>query len=170
MNNEKGISIIEIMIAMTILAVALLAMMSMFQIGIKQTVVSGNITVATQLANDKMEEIRSLPFYVEYVSDTGNQDIDDFYYPENYNNQGYDAQDSTTYVQEPDSNFPNYERYVNIQYVDSGINPINVDSGFKPRDLNYTPPSNMLRVTVEVIWTTESGVRREHEAVTLIGR
>jgi len=164
--NENGVSIIEIMIAMTILAVALLAMMSMFQVGIKQTVVSGNITVATQLANDKIEEIRNLPFYVVYDSGTGNQDIDDFYYPDNYNNQGYDAQDSTTYLQEDDPNFPNYERYINIQYVDSEIVPV-VVSNFDPKD---PPPSNMLRVTVEVIWTTESGVRREHEAVTLIGR
>ncbi len=156
--NEKGVSIIEIMIAMTILAVALLAMMSMFQIGIKQTVVSGNITVATQLANDKMEEIRNLSY----------ENIDDLYYPSGNDNL------NPTPVEEDDPNFPNYERYISIQYVDSDINPIDVTTeypNFNPRDPDYdTPPSNMLRVTVEVIWTTESGVQREHEAVTLIGK
>ena len=164
MKNEKGVSVIEIMIAMTILAVVLIAMMSMFQVGITQTVLSGDITTATQLANEKIEEIRNLPFYVQYTGTK--QDIDDFYSPAGFNNEDYDAEDSTTYVQEDDPNFPDYERHVNIQYVDSEIVPIAIDS-FDPIN---PPPSSLLKVSVNVIWTTDTGARREHEEMTLIGR
>ncbi len=165
MKNDKGVSIIEIMIAMTILAVVLIAMMSMFQVGITQTVLSGDITTATQLANEKIEEIRNLPFYVQYTGTK--QDIDDFYSPAGFNNEDYDAEDSTTYVQEDDPNFPDYERHVTIQYVDSNIDAIVVGT-FNPND--DEPPSNLLKVSVNVIWTTDTGARREHKEMTLIGR
>jgi|GEM_PF-1860457 len=151
MRNEKGVSIIEVMIAMTILVIALLAMMSMFHVGIRQTSLSGNITTATQLANDKMEEIRNLPY----------ESIDDSYYPPNKDNQNPDS------VSDPDSNFPNYERYVTIQYVDSDISAISVSSAFNPE--SNVPPSNLLKVSVNVIWTTDTGARREHKEMTLIG-
>ena len=148
MNNEKGVSVVEIMIAMTILVVVLIAMMSMFQVGITQTVLSGDITVATQLANEKVEEIRNIPF----------EEIDDLYYNDNQN---------PAPVSDSDLNFPNYERYVTIQYVDSNIDAIVVGT-FNPND--DEPPSNLLKVSVNVIWTTDTGARREHEEMTLIGR
>jgi len=55
----KGVTIIEILIAVFILVVGILGVLSMFPIGTKFTTFSKMASVATQLAQEKTEEIIS---------------------------------------------------------------------------------------------------------------
>lgn len=136
--EEKGISIIEIMIAITILALALLPMMAMFETGISSTTVAGEITIATQLANDRIEEIRNLSF-------------DDVY--SGYNPSTPAAADAVEgYGTIPD--FPRFRRVTVAEYVDENLDPV-------------AGPTDLLRVTVTVYWYFR-GSEKSHSEVTLI--
>ncbi|MDI6891857.1 MAG: prepilin-type N-terminal cleavage/methylation domain-containing protein [Actinomycetota bacterium] len=100
--EEKGISIIEVMIAITILALALLPMMAMFETGISSTTVAGEITIATQLANDRIEEIRNHSFLDVYNT--------------------YKDEVVENYGTIPD--FPRFRRVTVAEYVDENLDPV----------------------------------------------
>ncbi len=102
LEKEKGISIIEVMIAITILALALLPMMATFETGISSTVVASEITTATQLANDRIEEIRNHSFLDVY----------------NTYKDGV-VEDYGTIA-----DFPNFRRVTVAEYVDENLDPV----------------------------------------------
>ncbi|MFQ5950431.1 MAG: type IV pilus modification protein PilV [Nitrospiria bacterium] len=56
--NKNGFSLIEVMIAMIVLSVGLLALVGMFETGMKSLQVGNKRTVASQLAQNKMEALR----------------------------------------------------------------------------------------------------------------
>lgn len=58
--NEQGLSLIEVLAGVTILAVALIPIMVMFSTGISGTMRTTYRNLATNLAQQKMEEIRNL--------------------------------------------------------------------------------------------------------------
>jgi len=58
MRNAKGFSVVEVLIAASILAVALLAIGSLFSTAYSNVGYGGRRTVALALANQKMEELR----------------------------------------------------------------------------------------------------------------
>jgi MSHA pilin protein MshD len=59
LRETKGLTLIEIMLAMTILVIAVIPLMKMLGDTIKGAQTFGEITIATQLAQDLMEEIKS---------------------------------------------------------------------------------------------------------------
>lgn len=62
LRNKKGFSLLEILVAITLLSIGLLGMASL-TIGIIQGNTSGNrVTTATTLAQDKMEDIKRLGY------------------------------------------------------------------------------------------------------------
>ena len=62
LKEERGYSLIEVMVSIMILAIAILPMMSMFDMGLNSATAGSNYDKARALANLKLEEAKSLPF------------------------------------------------------------------------------------------------------------
>lgn len=60
--DQRGLSLIEVLIASAILAVGLLALLSAFPIGYVDVNVSGGQSKATAYAQQMMERLKNLPF------------------------------------------------------------------------------------------------------------
>ena len=58
LHNPKGFTLIEIMVAIGIIAIALLGLVSVTVMVIKGNTLSKTMTTATTLANDKMEQLK----------------------------------------------------------------------------------------------------------------
>jgi len=67
--NNKGFTLIEVLVAMVILSIGLLGTAALITGIIRGNQVSNRITVATTLAQDKMEDIKSFS-YSNAVSET----------------------------------------------------------------------------------------------------
>jgi type IV pilus assembly protein PilV len=62
--RSKGFTLLEMLIAMTILSVALLGMGQMMLVSIRGTSFGNKMTEATTLAQDKMEELRTMDWNI----------------------------------------------------------------------------------------------------------
>ncbi len=62
MSHEKGFTLIEVMIAIFLLAVALLGLAAVTMTVIKGNTLSQTVTTATTLARDKMEELKGMNY------------------------------------------------------------------------------------------------------------
>lgn len=72
--NHHGFTLIEVLIGLVILAIGLLAVAGMQLISIKGNYFSSSLTQATILAQDKMEELKNLPYAnLSSGQDTKNQ-------------------------------------------------------------------------------------------------
>ena len=60
--GELGYSLVEVMAAIMILALAILPMVGMFDAALHAAVLGGNYDRARALANEKLEEVRALPY------------------------------------------------------------------------------------------------------------
>jgi type II secretory pathway pseudopilin PulG len=58
-SKESGLGLLEIILVISILTVGMLTIMRSFRTGIKSSVGSETLSLATQLAEEKMEEIKS---------------------------------------------------------------------------------------------------------------
>ena len=58
--NESGFSLLEVMVAVTLLATSLVALAQLFAISTRSNIASRNTTYAAVLAQQKMEELKSL--------------------------------------------------------------------------------------------------------------
>ncbi len=73
LKNEAGYSLVEVMVAIMILALAILPMVSMFDAGLRAAVLGGNYDSARTFANEKLEETKALSFddaLVRYPEDS----------------------------------------------------------------------------------------------------
>jgi prepilin-type N-terminal cleavage/methylation domain-containing protein len=62
LRNESGYSLVEVMVSIMILAIAIIPMVSMFDAGLRASSLGSNYDKARALANEKLEEIKALPF------------------------------------------------------------------------------------------------------------
>ena len=62
LNDESGYSLVEVMVAITLLAIAIIPMVSMFSTGLRAATQGGDYDKARALANAKMEEVRALRY------------------------------------------------------------------------------------------------------------
>ena len=62
LTNTKGFTLLEVMIAMMVVAIGLLGIAGMMVTSIRGNAASARLTEATNLAQDKIEELRSTPY------------------------------------------------------------------------------------------------------------
>lgn len=62
LKNESGYSLIEVMVAIMILALAIIPMVGMFDAGLRAAVLGSNFDQARALANEKLEDVRALEY------------------------------------------------------------------------------------------------------------
>src|SRR5215210_1675646 len=141
MRGESGYSLVEVMVAIIIMALAILPMMSMFDMGLHSTTEGSKYDKARMLANLKLEQAKNLPFD---SLDDAIQDVKDNF-PEDagtvttYNAGYYESGPKT----EP--GFPTSMTYVvEKQYMQQP--PVIPDSASKP----WVPetsdtPTNLIR-------------------------
>jgi prepilin-type N-terminal cleavage/methylation domain-containing protein len=60
--GESGYSMVEVMAAIVILALAILPMVGMFDTALRAVILGGNYDKARALANEKLEEVLALPY------------------------------------------------------------------------------------------------------------
>jgi Tfp pilus assembly protein PilV len=61
MRSERGVSLIEAMIATTMLATALVTLAQLVSTAVSSNIAAGKVTAAVVLASQKLEELRSAP-------------------------------------------------------------------------------------------------------------
>jgi prepilin-type N-terminal cleavage/methylation domain-containing protein len=155
LKGESGYSLIEVMVAIMIMTIAILPMMSMFDMGLHSTTEGSKYDKARMLANLKMEQAKDLPFD---SLDGTIQDVE-HNYPEDAGtvtayNAGYYQSGPKT---EP--GFPTFEYVIEKQYMVQPCSPDDPDALDQPCNaaLDWTPdtsdtPTNLIRVTVTVQW------------------
>jgi prepilin-type N-terminal cleavage/methylation domain-containing protein len=62
LKGESGYSLVEVMVAIMILAIAIIPMVSMFDAGLRAAALVGNYDRGRAIAVEELEEIRALPF------------------------------------------------------------------------------------------------------------
>lgn len=60
--SESGYSLVEVLVAILILSIAIIPMVGMFDAGLRAAVLGGNYDKGRALANEKLEEIKALPY------------------------------------------------------------------------------------------------------------
>lgn len=60
--DQSGYSLVEVMVAIMLLAIAIIPMVGMFDAGLRAAVLGGNYDRARALAHEELEEIRALPY------------------------------------------------------------------------------------------------------------
>jgi type IV pilus assembly protein PilV len=76
LSNQKGFTLLEILIAITILSVGLLALAEMTVYVIRSNAVGNKVTDATVMAQDKLEKLRNLAYSDTQLSNGGdNNDV-----------------------------------------------------------------------------------------------
>ena len=62
MKNESGYSLVEVLVAIVIIAVAIIPMVGMFDAGLRAAVLGGNYDRGRALANQELESIKALSY------------------------------------------------------------------------------------------------------------
>lgn len=124
LREESGYSLVEVMVAIMILAIAIIPMVGMFDAGLRAAVLGGNYDTARAFANEKLEETKALSFSDVLVR-----------YPEG---------SATPCNPAAPSGSPITACSVTTQYMRLG-------SGSALEEVN-THETSMLRVTVQVQW------------------
>ncbi len=107
---QKGLSLIESMVAITILVVGILGIVQAFPYGLKIDKDASSLTIANNLAQEKIEEQISLGY-------------------DNISVGEIEAKHRLS--DESDEPYYNFWRETNVQYVDGDLNPSSTDTGLK---------------------------------------
>lgn len=62
LKNESGYSLVEVVVAILLLSIAIIPMVAMFDSGLRAAVLGGNYDRARAIANEKLEETKTLSF------------------------------------------------------------------------------------------------------------
>ncbi len=159
LREESGYSLIEVMVAMIIMTLAILPMMSMFDMGLHSTIEGSKYDKARMLANLKLEQAKNLPFD---SLDNTIQDVRDNFPEPAGTVTAYDP--ITGYYEsgpKTEPGFPTSMTYVvEKQYMaqpstapgSSSENFDVCDPGASDPATACDPGTNLIRVTVTVQW------------------
>lgn len=127
LENEQGYSLVEVMVAIMLLSMAIIPMVGMFDAGLRAAVVGSNYDKARALANEKQEEVRSLPYKSPDAPSAGTANS----VVEKYAPPGPAA------ITEGIFTYTTQTKYVDADFVSNAVD---------------TPMKPQMRVTVTVTW------------------
>lgn len=145
---------VEVLAAIVILTIAIIPMVTMFDVGLRSATTSGNYDQARSLANMKLEEAKSLPY-----DSTSARDVKDNF-PENPPTTTSYSSGSYQSSWRPETGFSGLEYRVQKQFLNTPSN--NASQSFSTR----TSDDGMLRVVVTVRW----GSGNTYSATGLVSR
>ncbi len=153
--EKNGFTLVEILVAIVVLAIALVPLIGVFTTGSKESDVAQKITVGTSLAQDLLEEIRSKQFDEDILNPTipgklgpekneqrfnpptrNFDDVDDY---NGYNDSPPEELDGTVM-----SEYAGYNRSVIVEYVNE--NDFNIVSSVITKSK---------RISVNVAWDAD---------------
>jgi prepilin-type N-terminal cleavage/methylation domain-containing protein len=151
LEQEAGYSLVEVMVSIMLLAIAILPMAGMFDMGLRSATSGSNYDKARTLANLKMEEAKSLPFD---STDVTKQDVkDNFPEPAGtttaYTNGAYETPAWKTVTGPASADFSNFRYKIKKQYMEQ---PTASSAQFN----TSTTETSLIRVKVTVGWGTFS--------------
>ena len=157
LRGESGYSLVEVMVAIMIMAVALLPMAAMFDMGLHSTTVGSNYDRARMLANMKLEEAKNLPYNT--VRDNFPEPVGTPAVPDG---SGYYQ---SAWKTEPGADFANLQYRVEKQYMELP-NPDDASSEF----VSSLTDTGLIRVKVIVQWSDANNNLRSYETFGLVAR
>ena len=151
LKTESGYSLVEVMASIIILAIAIIPMVGMFDMGLHSATRGSNYDRARALANLEMEKAKSLSF----------AEVEDNF-PE-----GTAYGDPAVWLPGPGEDFAGLDYRIEKQYMeqpptDSEGDPVDL-SGEEPFESSDTP-TDLIRITVTVRW----GDGNEYTTVGLV--
>ncbi len=175
--DEGGFTLIELAFAIGVFGAVIIGLSFVFQGAFRTVNQVRYEDVARTLAQEKMEEIRSLPFFVSQKEETADVDVLDRYFPNlvppAYNGTaGNWSYTTTETITRPDA--PDFTRRVTTQFVvvtsTGAIAPraprVGYDSNSATAD---EPATDAVKVVVTVAWT-EAGEPQSVALDTIIAR
>jgi len=79
--DQRGFTLIEIAVALGLFAVVIVSLTLLFNRAVTSAGRTRFDELAKTLAQRKLEEVRSLPFYISQKEETGDVDLLDLYFP-----------------------------------------------------------------------------------------
>jgi prepilin-type N-terminal cleavage/methylation domain-containing protein len=157
LREESGYSLVEVLVSIVIMALAIIPMVSMFDMGFYSTTEGSNYDRARMLANLKLEEAKNLPYVT--VRDNFPEPAGT---PTTYDGSGYYQ---SAWKTEPGADFANLEYRVEKQYM-ALPNPDDAMDDFEPS----TTATGLIRVKVTVQWTDNNNTLRSFETFGLVAQ
>jgi prepilin-type N-terminal cleavage/methylation domain-containing protein len=139
--DERGYSLVEVMVSIIILAIAILPMAGMFEMGLDAATAGSHYDKARALSNLKLEQAKNLPF-----ADVQNN------FPQAGTPTPYNG---TAYFTQPGADFAGFQYTVYKVYM-----PDPMGTADSAATRNFGPPSGtptgLIRLKVEVRWGADN--------------
>jgi prepilin-type N-terminal cleavage/methylation domain-containing protein len=146
LKEERGYTLVEVMVAIVVLTIAIIPMISMFDMSLKVATKGSDYDKARALANLKLEQAKSLPFSdVENYFPMAAGDPGTPHVP--YNGSG---QYQSGWITEPGAVFTNFKYRITKQYM---AQPTCQAPTCAPQPFGSSnTATSLIRVTVTVGW------------------
>lgn len=164
-DSESGFTLIELVAAMAIFALAAGAVLSVIVSGIRTAGFSRDRTLGKDLARQQLEDMRRLPFFIPQATFDRKADVLDFYYPDAgnpspacpavpgcYNNTN--PADPFYRVSNPVNGFPRFRVQVDTRLVNEDLATVVPPTGYRYNDIGLnSAPAQLVSVELTVFWT-----------------
>lgn len=183
LSGEQGLGLVEIMVAMMIFMVVAAGVAGTLIAGLQGTVSARQATMGKAEAQEQVEAMRGMVFYVPYSTDpdvgtTADFDLLDVYYPDTGTTQVTDSRGwagwytssagDAYYTKESPADDLGIVRVVETRFVDNAGDIIVPGSGYDSNEAGSdSPPSNLVQVTVTTEWQ-ERGQDQSYSLETMI--
>lgn len=169
LRSESGFSLIELVAAMTIFSLAAGAVLAVLVAGIRTAAFARDRTIGKDLARERIEEMRRLPFYLSNATFNRPVDLLDFYFPDLTSgcanlpgaggSAGYEATGFTYTC--TISSVPGFGRYrmdIVSDFVETDVATGALVAKAPAAGYSWngadSPPTRFLRVEVRTSWTS----------------
>ena len=149
--EESGYSLVEVLASIIILAIAILPLVGMFDMGLNSATRGSNYDIARSLAKKQLEQARSLSYGTVRTSFPNA--------PCTFDNGGLCEVESleVPVAEDPEGEFDHFRYAIRKQYVEPS------GDGFVPAD----DDTGMMQITVDVGWGGEDFDEATYTATTL---